>query len=88
MDTKLVQFPMEVVEVKSTRTLKNVLQIKLETQELPQGHLAVLMSFAGVVGYCVLSEANLMPEEIDVPGTVHRQSGEKSPSQRLRGVLS
>jgi hypothetical protein len=87
MTPKLIQFPVDVVEVKTTRNLKDILHLKLETQVLPQNDLAIIMGFSGTSVYCVLSESNLMPDEIEVPDTIERQNGKPSQSKRLRSVL-
>jgi hypothetical protein len=86
-NVKLVTFPMEVLEVKAPRSMKNCLEIKLETQEMNNEELAVLFSFKGRVAYAVFSEVNLAPDEIDIPDSRPEFKGDKTQSQRLRGVL-
>jgi hypothetical protein len=62
------------------------LRLHVDTQELTASDKAVLMNLYNQLGYFVFAPANEMITDKDIP-TEQLEPSEKSPSQRLRGVL-
>jgi hypothetical protein len=79
---KAVQFPalLESVSTKKDRSLKVV----LSTQEMNEDDMASLFQYRDGVGYVTFTPT--AKSDIAVPNAPI-ESGEKSPSQRLRNVL-
>jgi len=74
--------------IQSVRTLVDGgLKLDIITQELTPDEATKLFSLKGKQGWFLFSEAEIRPEDIDLPDEVPAIKGEKTPSQRLRARM-
>jgi hypothetical protein len=86
MEIQIIQFPAELVSYKTYATKSNV-QVSFELQEaLEPEHIAKLLAGKGMTGWLVFSPQGRVTVE-DIPEAPVRETGSKTPSQRLRAVL-
>ena len=63
------------------------LRLTFETNELDPEVVAQVVSQRNRYGYLVFVPGDVKPEDVDVPEYVPEFKNDKTPSQRLRGVL-
>lgn len=82
----IIQFPAQITKV---QTLANDdLQIRLETQTMSEEDLAKVIKLKkqGLV-WVAVSEETIRQDQVDIPDFIPEYEGQKSHSQRLRGIL-
>ena len=63
------------------------LRLYVDTQELSAPEKALVFSLHEQPGYFIFKKSEIHPEDLQVPDYVPEFKSDKSPSQRLRGVL-
>jgi hypothetical protein len=63
------------------------IRIQVDTQELTPEYGAMLFSLKDSFGYFTFTERPIEPDDVDIPDIVPDFKNEKTPSQRMRGVL-
>lgn len=83
LKTTQFQAYVEGISSRKDRTLK----ITLGTQELSKEDTAQLFDYANDLVWCALSETPMTDEDLNIPEALTEFKTDKTPSQRLRGVL-
>lgn len=86
MTETLLQVPGEMtkVETMSNRSLR----VRLDTQEnLSDEQMSKIMAMTGKTGWMTFSPSRVSPEDVLSLPEIRPERGEKTPSQRLRGVM-
>ncbi len=85
MTEKMFQVPAEISRVQTMSD--GGLRLFVDTQELNQDDKAKVMSLHRKLGWFIMKEAPVEPEDMDVPEYVKEFKQDKTPSQRMRSVL-
>lgn len=82
----LLQIPAEITKV--TTMSHDSLRLQVDTQEdlIPQAQ-AMIFGFKGKLGVFAFAKSEVREEELIIPNFRPSEEDNKSPSQRLRGVL-
>ncbi len=83
------QPPFQVVaEIIKIETRRKGIRVEIDTNELAPGDAATLMSYINAQGWFLFAPQELQQSDIDgLPDIPKEEDEQKSPSQRLRGVL-
>lgn len=81
----MFQVPSYITKVTTMRDRS--LRLQVDTQELKPDESAKVFELYDKFGFFLFKESDIKPEDLDIPDVKPEFKSDKTPSQRLRGVI-
>jgi hypothetical protein len=81
----MFQVPSYITKITTMRDRS--LRLQVDTQELKPDESAKVFDLYDKFGFFLFKDSDIKPEDLDIPDVKPEFKSDKSPSQRLRGVI-